>query len=233
MNENAVPVESGEIEINVLSLLKELVRKWYIIAAAAICCAILMIIYTFISADRRYTSTASAYLLSKTDRSTAITTAELSASATLAADFVQILGSTDTLQETINRLELQVPVSTLRSAVAISNTSGNRVVAISVKDNDAAKAQKIGETMLAVAGEKAATISQTLYIEVVDKPSLPAATSKPGLKSPFVKGFLLGFIIACAYVVVRWFIRKPIWDEEDVKDYFKVSSLGSITADKR
>ncbi|MBQ5961152.1 MAG: hypothetical protein IJL53_10915 [Firmicutes bacterium] len=233
MNENAVPVESGEIEINVLSLIKELIRKWYIIAAAAICCAILMIVYTFISADRRYTSTASAYLLSKTDRSTAITTAELSASATLAADFVQILGSTDTLQETINRLELQVPVSTLRSAVSISNISGNRVVTLSIKDNDAAQAQKIGETMLAVAGEKAASISQTLYIEVVDKPSLPSVVSKPGFKSPFVKGFLLGFIIACAYVLVRWFIRKPICDEEDVKDYFKVPSLGSITADKR
>ncbi len=232
MNENAVPVESGEIEINVLSLIKELCRQWYIIAAAAVCCAVLMIIYTFISADRRYTSSASAYLLSKTDRSTAITTAELSASATLAADFVQILGSTDTMQETINRLNLQTSASTLKSAVTISNTSGNRVVTLKVKDKDAAQAQKIGETMLAVAGEKAVSISQTLYIEVVDKPSLPTSISIPGLKSPFVKGFLLGFVIACAYVLVRWFIRKPIWDEADTEDYFKAPSLGSIAAKK-
>ncbi len=233
MNENTMPVESGEIEINVLSLIKELIRKWYIIAAVAVCCAILMIVYTFISADRRYTSTASAYLLSKTDRSTAITTAELSASATLAADFVQILGSTDTVQETINRLNLHIPASTLKSAVTVSNTSGNRVVTLKVKDKDAAQAQKIAETMLTVAGEKAASISQTLYIEVVDQPSLPTSIAKPGIKSAAIKGFLLGFVIACAYIVVRWFIRKPIWDEADMEDYFKAPSLGSITAEKR
>ena len=233
MNENAVPVEPGEIEINVLSLLKELVRKWYIIAGVAVCCAILMILYTFVRADRRYTSTASAYLLSKTDRSTAVTTAELTASATLAADFAQIVESTDAAKETISRLNLNIPASTLKSAVTASYASGNRVVTIKVKDTDAAQAQKIAETLLTVAEEKAASISKTLYVEVIDKPSLPASVSKPSLKSPFVKGFLLGFIAACAYIVIRWFIRKPIWDEADTVDYFKAPSLGSITADKQ
>ncbi len=233
MNENSAAAESNEIEINILSLLKELFRKWYVIAGAAVCCAVLMIIYTFISADRRYTSSASAYLLSKTDRSTAITTAELNASATLAADFAQIVESTDAAKETIARLELNLPVSAFKNSVSASYTSGNRVVTLKVKDQDAARAQTIAETLLAVAEEKAAAISKTLHVEVVDKPSLPASVSKPNLKSPFVKGFLLGFIVACAYIVILWFVRKPIWDETDAEEYFKAPSLGCITVDKR
>lgn len=230
MRENCFPAESEEIEINVLSLLKELIRKWYIIAATALVCAALLIANTFIHADRRYTSSASAYLLSKTDRTTAITTAELSASATLAADFAQIVQSMDVAREIVSRLNLSESIDALKSAISTSYTSGNRIVTIRVKNKEAELAQKIGETLLTVAEEKASSISKTLYIEVVDRPNMPSSISKPEMKSPLIKGFLLGFVFACACIIIKWFIRKPIWDETDAEDYLKVPSLGSLSS---
>ena len=229
MSENVIPTESNEIEIDLLSLLRELIRKWYIIAAAMVCFTLLLIVYSLISADRRYTSSASAYLLSKTDRSTAITTAELNASATLAADFAQILENNDTLKETASRLDLPKSAGALKEAVSVSYTSGNRIVTLKVKDQEAAQAQKIAETLLAVAGEKASAISKTISVEVVDKPTLPASVSRPGLKSPLKRGVFIGFILACAYIVIQWFVRKPIWSETDMEDYFKAPSLGSVS----
>ena len=173
MDDNAYLSDNTEVEINILSFVKELLRKWYIIALAAIVCLLLLSVYTLAKADRRYTSTASAYLLSKTDRTTAITTAELSASATLAADFAQIVTSNDTMKGAIEKLGLTMSPAALKSAVKATNTSGNRVVSISVADSNAEQAQKIAQAILEVANEKAASISSTLYVEVVDQPSLP------------------------------------------------------------
>ena len=224
--------DSDVIEIDLISLCKELIRKWYVVAIVAVIAAVLMAAYTLISAGTKYVSTGSAYLLSKTDRSTAITSGELTASATLAGDFVQVLQGNDVMQATIEKLNLSMTPAALKSAVTVSNTSDTRVVTIKVSDKKAAQAQKIADTILEVADEKAASISSTLHVEIIDKPNLPRSATRPSIKSALVKGFIIGFMIACLYTVIAWLIKRPIWDERDAANYFKAPVLGSLPMGK-
>ena len=220
------------IEINLFSLVKELIRKWYLAVIVALLTAVIFGVFSLVKAGTKYVSTGSAYLLSKTDHSTAITSSELTASATLAGDFVQVLQSNDVMRETIEILNLSVSPATLKSAVTVSNSSGTRVVTIKVSDKNAAQAQKIAETIFEVADKKATAISSTLHVEVIDKPSLPKSVTRPSIRGSLVKGFVIGLIIAFACMTIAWFVKRPVWDEEDAAYYLKAPVLGVIPAEK-
>lgn len=231
--EDIVRAEANEVvEIDIWAMCKELFRKWYIIILAGIACGILLMLFTLIKSGTRYVSTGSAYLLSKTDRSTAITSAELSASAALAGDFAQVLRSNDVMKETIDTLGLKLTPAALKDKVTVTNDSGTRVVRLQVSDKNAQQAQKIAQTIFECANSKASNISSTLHVTIIDEPTLPRTVTRPSMKGALVKGVLLGVVLACAYFVIMWFIRQPMRDEREAANCLKTMNLGSIPAEK-
>ncbi len=219
-------------EIDILTLFKALIKKWYIIAAAAVGIALILAAYTLVTGESKYVSKASAYLLNKADMTTAITTGELSSSATIAGDFVEMVTSNDVLKETVKKLELNMSAAELKKNLTVTNASGTRIVNIQVSDKNAERAQKIVQAILETADEKAASISPTLHVQIMDNPTLPASLTRPGIRNSLVRGFMIGFVAACVYIVLKWLIKRPVLDERDAKIYFGSTVLGSIPADK-
>jgi len=212
--------QDGELEIDLLQMARLLVSKWLIILIATVLCGVLVLVGTFLFVTPKYEASTTWYVnnSTKTD-STAITSADLTASAKLVDTYKAIITSRTVLDKVISESGVNVTYSKLVKRISTKTVNSSEVFNIIVEDTDPKTAALIANTLAEVAPDEIADIVSGSSVKIIDWAVTPKVQSSPSYPRALLIGALIGFVLACAFFVIRELFDTSIKSEADFAQF--------------
>ena len=215
-----------ETEIDLVEVFHALVSKiWLIILLAALGFG-LMVGYTMLFVKPTYSSSSTIYILSKTKSITSL--ADFQIGTQLTQDYKVIITSRPVLEEVIQNLGLNTTYDALKKQISINNPDNTRFLEITITDTDAYLAKKIVDELTDVSVKNTASVMDTEPPNIMDYGQVPEKPIAPNMKKNGIIGGLLGFVLACAIIIIQFMMNDSIKTGEDVEKYLGLNVLGMI-----
>ena len=222
--------ENEEIEIDLLELFFVLRKNIVAIILASLIGTAVFGAYSFLIAKPVYESTSKLYILSQ---STSLTSfADIQISNSLAKDYEEMIFSRPVVMQVAQNLNLDYKYEELRDMVTVENPADTRCLNITCHSNDMQEASDIANEFATVAKRQISDIMDT------DEPALyeSAIANEDPIKPEKIKnmiiGFLLGFIIACGIIIVRYMLNDSLKSDDDIEKFLGLNTLASIPNEK-
>ena len=221
--------DNQTVEIDVLSLVKTLWRRKFLIIVTAFAMAIVALGYSTFIIKPNYTSTTRIYVVNRqANGNSTLTNQDLQAGTYLVKDYKEIILSQDVLAKVIDDLKLNVQPSALAKKINVTVPTDTRVVSIAVSDVDAKEAARIANSLRQVAAEKVIAVTKVSDVTTLEEAEVPNSPSSPNIRRNTLIGFLAGgFLISVVILVVEVLddrVKKP----EDVEEALGITLLGVV-----
>jgi capsular polysaccharide biosynthesis protein len=217
----------GEMEIDLGELFLRLLDKWYIIVAAALIGTLISGIWTFYFITPMYEATTKLYILNSTN--SAINLSDLQIGSQLAADYPYVFQNWYVHEKVIEELGLSYNYKEIGNMVKVNNPSGTRLLDITVTSPDPKEAQLLANTYAKVGREFISAVMKTEEPTVFQEARVPERPSSPSKTRNLIIGFLLGAIIACAFIVIDFIQDDKVRTADDITKLLGLPTLGVVT----
>jgi capsular polysaccharide biosynthesis protein len=222
----SVPQQSdGELTIDLVDLFYRLLASWKLIVCLALVFAIAAGVYTVYFVTPLYRATSIIYVLSP---ESIVNLSSLQLGNALTSDYIKVFDMWEVHEEVISNLNLDYSYSKMKDMISVTNTSGTRMLDISVTSPSGAEAAKIANEYAKVASEY---IHETM---VIDKPNImsvalePTNPVSPNRVRNVALGFVLGGMLAAAIVVFRFLMDDKIRTVDDIRQYAGLVTLAVV-----
>ena len=222
-------LNSSEIlsEIDLLDLLRYMFKRIWIMLLGFVGAAAIVGLYTQNMITPMYQAYSIIYVLSK---STSITSlSDLQLSTNLTDDFLVLATTRNVVEQVIDELQLGVSYEQLVSSISVVNPSDTRYLYIYVSDTDPQRAVDISNKTAEVLSDRIAEIMLTDRPSMVQEAVLPYGPSSPNVMRNTLMGGLLGFVVLCAVLFVRYLMNDTFKTPEDITRYLGVGTLATIS----
>lgn len=221
--------DNQTVEIDVLSLVKTLWRRKFLIVVTAFVMAIVALGYSTFIIKPNYTSTTRIYVVNRqANENSTLTNQDLQAGTYLVKDYKEIILSQDVLAKVIDDLNLNVQPSALAKKINVTVPTDTRIVSIAVSDGDAKEAARIANSLRQIAAEKIIAVTKVSDVTTLEEAEVPNSPSSPNIRRNTLIGFLAGgFLISVVILVVEVLddrVKKP----EDVEEALGITLLGVV-----
>ena len=195
--------DNQTVEIDVLSLVKTLWRRKFLIVVTAFVIAIIALGYSTFIIKPTYTSSTRIYVVNRQpgDNST-LTNQDLQAGSYLVKDYKEIILSQDVLAKVISDLKLNMQPSALAKKITVTVPTDTRIVSIAVSDGDAKEAARIANSLRQVAAEKIIAVTKVADVTTLEEAEIPNAPSSPNIRRNTLIGFLAGGVLISVVILV-------------------------------
>lgn len=228
MNKNKVNEQDNEVEINLMELLPYLLHwLWLLLAVGLVTAAIGFAISAFVMTPM-YQSTTKVYILNKSNKNDNVTYSDTQLATNLTKDFKEMIKSRYVVETVIKECELKESYEALAGKISVSNTTDTRIIGISVKDADPARAQYIANAVRDVAAVHLKNVMDLEAVNVVEEANLPTSSVEPSKKKFTLIGFAIGFVACAGILILRYYLDDSIKTTEDVEKYLDMTVLASI-----
>ena len=231
MNENMME-KNEEIEIDLQRLFNVLMKKAWIVAVAAVVCAVLTFVGTFLFITPTYEASAMFYVnnnsLSLGETTLSITSSDISASKSLVNSYIVILGTRETLVDVIDYAGVDRTYSKLKKMIAAEAVSSTEIFRVTVTSTDPQEAEAIADAIAYVLPKRIGSIIEGTSAKVVDAAVLPSQSSAPNYTKNTVIGFVAGLALAALLIVLKELLDISIHKEEDIALCGKHPVLASV-----
>ena len=192
--------EANTNEIDVLSLLRTIWRKKFLILLTAILTTGLAFAYSAFLVTPQYDSTTRLYVVNQSsDNVAGITNQDLQAGSSLVKDYKEIILSQDVLQNVTTTLGI---TEDIKDKITVTIPTDTRILSITVRDSDPNQAATIANTLRDEAVKKIIEVTKVSDVTTLEA-ALPAEKpSTPQTKRNLVLGFVAGAFLATALVLV-------------------------------
>lgn len=208
------------VEIDLLSVAKLLLRKFYILLIAGVVVALGVYGYLYFFVAPEYESNVSFYVYNSSNQTSGkVENADLQAAESLATTYAQILASNSVLNAVIEDIsdDIQLTRSELGKMVKASVVSDTQIIMVVVTSTDKEAACEIANSFAEVAPAEIVRITKAGSVEVVDMPEVAAHQSSPKTTSNMAVGFILGVVIAAIIIIIRSMADKTIYLPGDIE----------------
>ncbi|GGE23023.1 Wzz/FepE/Etk N-terminal domain-containing protein [Streptococcus himalayensis] len=216
------------VEIDVLSLIKTLWKRKFLIVVTAFVVAILALGYSMFVAKPKYDSTTRIYVVNRQQEGNTLTNQDLQAGAYLVKDYKEIILSQDVLSRVAEELKLQEGTEGLASKIKVVVPVDTRIVSITVTDDSPEEAAHIANTLRQAAAEKIIDTTKVSDVTTLEEASVPTAPSSPNVKRNVVLGFLAGGVVMSLVVLVVEILDDRVKRPEDIEEVMGLSLLGVV-----
>lgn len=220
---------NDEVEIDLREIFGLLINKLAIIVLAAVLGAAIAFTYTKFLVSPVYQSKTQVYVtnnkLTTTDQ---INVNDLQSSNYLTKDYMILVKSNPVLDKVIADLGLKMSTSELAGKIHVSTPTDTRILTIAVNDTDPIMAKKIADAVREASKAQIQSVMGIETVNTVEEAKLPENPISPNTKMNVLIGFVLGFVIAVAVVIIRFMLDDSIKAQEDVEKYLGLSVLGLI-----
>ena len=228
MNRNA----NGELEINLLQLVRALWGKAWAIALAAVIGAGSFLGFTAIFVTPLYESTSLMYVnsndISVGSTKLSISAAELSAAQSLVETYIVILNTRTTLETVIEKTGVTYDYEDLREMISAESVNSTEVFSITVTSPDPKEAELLANTIAQVLPERIASIVEGSSARIVDYAVEPAEKSSPSLKMNMLIGLALGCVLSCSVIITLELLDEQIHDPDYLTQTYEIPVLAVI-----
>lgn len=223
--------EANTIEIDVLSLLRTIWRKKFLILLTAILTTGLAFAYSAFLVTPQYDSTTRLYVVNQSsDNGAVITNQDLQAGSFLVKDYKEIILSQDVLKNVTTTLGI---TDDIKEKITVNIPVDTRILSITVRDSDPDQAATIANTLRDEAAKKIIEVTKVSDVTTLEA-ALPAEKpSTPQTKRNLVLGFIVGAFLATALVLVLEVLDDRVKRPQDIEEGLGMTLLGLVPhADK-
>ncbi|HFU3855139.1 TPA: YveK family protein [Streptococcus suis] len=218
--------EANTIEIDVLSLLRTIWRKKFLILLTAILTTGLAFAYSAFLATPQYDSTTRLYVVNQSsDNGAGITNQDLQAGSFLVKDYKEIILSQDVLKNVTTTLGI---TEDIKDKITVTIPTDTRILSISVRDSDPNQAATIANTLRDEAAKKIIEVTKVSDVTTLEA-ALPAENpSTPQTKRNLVLGFVAGAFLATVLVLVLEVLDDRVKRPQDIEEGLGLTLLGVV-----
>ena len=218
--------EANTIEIDVLSLLRTIWRKKFLILLTAILTTGLAFAYSAFLATPQYDSTTRLYVVNQSsDNGAGITNQDLQAGSFLVKDYKEIILSQDVLKNVTTTLGI---TDDIKEKITVNIPVDTRILSITVRDSDPNQAATIANTLRDEAAKKIIEVTKVSDVTTLEA-ALPAENpSTPQTKRNLVLGFVVGAFLATALVLVLEVLDDRVKRPQDIEEGLGMTLLGVV-----
>ena len=218
--------EANMIEIDVLSLLRTIWRKKFLILLTAILTTGLAFAYSAFLATPQYDSTTRLYVVTQSsDNVAGITNQDLQAGSFLVKDYKEIILSQDVLKNVTTTLGI---TDDIKEKITVNIPVDTRILSITVRDSDPNQAATIANTLRDEAAKKIIEVTKVSDVTTLEA-ALPAEKpSTPQTKRNLVLGFIVGAFLATALVLVLEVLDDRVKRPQDIEESLGMTLLGVV-----
>jgi len=217
------------VEIDVLSLIKTVWKRKFLIILTALVVAVLALGYSLFIAKPSYQSTTRIYVVNRQQaENSALTNQDLQAGSYLVKDYKEIILSQDVLSTVISELSLSGTTADLSSAISVSVPTDTRIVSITVRNGDPNQASRIANTLREVAAAKIIAVTKVSDVTTLEEAEVPKSPSSPNIRRNVVLGFFAGAIVMTLIVLFVEVIDDRVKSPEDIEEVMGLSLLGVV-----
>ena len=221
--------DNQTVEIDVLSLVKTLWRRKFLIVVTAFAMAIVALGYSAFIIKPTYTSSTRIYVVNRQpgDNST-LTNQDLQAGSYLVKDYKEIILSQDVLAKVISDLKLNMQPSALAKKITVTVPTDTRIVSIAVSDGDAKEAARIANSLRQIAAEKIIAVTKVSDVTTLEEAEVPNSPSSPNIRRNTLIGFLAGGVLISVVILVVEVLDDRVKKPEDVEEALGITLLGVV-----
>lgn len=218
--------EANTIEIDVLSLLRTIWRKKFLILLTAVLTTGLAFAYSAFLVTPQYDSTTRLYVVNQSsDNGAGITNQDLQAGSFLVKDYKEIILSQDVLKNVTTTLGI---TDDIKEKITVNIPVDTRILSITVRDSDPNQAATIANTLRDEAAKKIIEVTKVSDVTTLEA-ALPAEKpSTPQTKRNLVLGFILGAFLATALVLVLEVLDDRVKRPQDIEEGLGMTLLGVV-----
>ena len=216
-----------EEEIDLVELAYLLWRHILQILACFVAGAVLAFGVTYFFMTPMYKASASMYLVSASNNSL-VNLTDLQIGSQLTADYQELLLSRPLLEMVIDDLDLDMTAKELEGEITATNTSNTRIMTVTVTDADPQQAADIANDLVKQACDYLPEIMGTETPNMVESAVVPTRRSSPSYSKNTILGALLGAVLCCGVLVVRFLLNDTFETPEDISKYFGIQPLATI-----
>lgn len=221
------PAQDSTAEIDLVEVFYLLWGNILKILACFVAGAVLAFGFTFFFVTPKYQASASIYIVSASNDSI-VNLTDLQIGAQLTADYQELMLSRPLLQDVIKNLGLDVTYKQLAQQISITNTSDTRILKITVTDTDPQMAADIANELVTQACIYLPKIMETETPNLVEDAVVPSQKSSPSYSRNTVLGALLGAVLCCGVLLVRYLMNDTFVTPDDIAKYFGTQPLATI-----
>lgn len=221
------PAQDSTTEIDLVEVFYLLWGNILKIFACVVAGAVLAFGFTFFFVTPKYQASASIYIVSASNDSI-VNLTDLQIGAQLTADYQELMLSRPLLQDVIRNLELDTTYKSLARQISITNTSDTRILKITVTDTDPQLAADIANELVKQACIYLPKIMETESPNLVEDAVVPSQKFSPSYSRNTVLGALLGAVLCCGVLLVRYLMNDTFVTPDDIAKYFGTQPLATI-----
>lgn len=218
--------EANTIEIDVLSLLRTIWRKKFLILLTAILTTGLAFAYSAFLATPQYDSTTRLYVVTQSsDNGAGITNQDLQAGSFLVQDYKEIILSQDVLKNVTTTLGI---TEDIKDKITVTIPTDTRILFITVRDSDPDQAATIANTLRDEAAKKIIEVTKVSDVTTLEAAVPAEKPSTPQTKRNLVLGFIVGAFLATALVLVLEVLDDRVKRPQDIEEGLGMTLLGVV-----
>lgn len=222
--------ENGEMEIDLLELIRVLLKKLWLIMLCGFLAACATFLVTKFLITPQYSSTSKLYILSK---STSITSlADIQLGTQLTQDYMVLVTSRPVVEEVIGNLGLDLEYEDMLKKMNVTNNSNTRILNITIQDPNPILAKEIADEFANVSTVRIAEIMEIDAPNVVEWGHVATKKTSPSTLKNTIIGAVIGALIVCAIIVISFMLDDTIKTAEDVEKNLGINVLGLIPVDE-
>lgn len=211
----------NKIEINLLGLLQLFWTNKFKIVFSSILVGIVCLGVAVFGITPQYTAHITLYAnnSNSTDKTTSITSSDISASMQLVDTYAAIILTDSVLDNVIQQLNLNMSCDDLINNISINAVNETEVFRVSVKDPSPELAAQIANKISEVAPGQIESIVDGCSVKLVNPAKVPVERTTPSYKKFLLFGMIIGLFISIFVLTLNVVIDTRIKSEEDIKDF--------------
>ena len=215
------------IEIDILELIRYLLRRWYAFVLATLATAAAGISVCFFLITPKCESTTKIIILNQQDGG-ALTYSDMQLASQLTKDYEELIVSRDVLEAVIRSCHLEDDYDAFLERITVENVTDTRIISITVEDPSPAAARQIANSIRETAAEHIRSVTDVEAVNVVEEANLPEEPASPSLLLWTVLSAVVGFAAVFLVLTVCFLTDDTIRSAEDVERYLGLSTLALI-----
>jgi capsular polysaccharide biosynthesis protein len=183
--------------------------------------------YTYFCVTPLYQSTAKLYMVSASSNSL-VNLSDLQLGSQLTGDYKELMKNRTLMENVVDSLGLNCSWKSLSNMISITNPSDTRLLYITVTSSDPQLAADIANEVAVQAVEYLPRVMDSQAPNIAEEAIPATQKSSPDYASNTIKGGMLGAVLICALVVVRYLLNDTFVTPDDLQRYFGVQPLAVI-----
>ncbi len=205
-----------------------MIRRWWILAIAAITMSIAAFTYTEIFIDPLYQSDGALYVNAQRTQNTDVSQANILASQKLVETYKEILSRRTFLSRVAADLDNRYSINSIKNMITMEAANETEILEIKVTGKVPEDVHKICHSVLVQASDELVRVVNAGSVKILDDGQIPTSPVSPDIKKNTLIGVLLGVVIGALIVLMLELFDTRIRTREDIINRYDEPLLGEI-----